>query len=140
MLERLRGLLAALWGGQLLCLALLAAPSAFAVLERSQAGLLVGRVFAQDAYASLVLALLLMLVERRIAREEQGQIFSAAMLLPAAALFCTLAGYFALQPMLDAARAGQGALSFMTLHLLSMVFFILKTLFVLALAWRCSKN
>jgi hypothetical protein len=62
------------------------------------------------------------------------------MLLPAAALFCTLAGYFALQPMLDAARAGQGALSFMTLHLLSMVFFILKTLFVLALAWRCSKN
>ena len=112
-------MLAALWGGQLLCLALLAAPSAFAVLERSQAGLLVGRVFAQDAYASLLLALLLM---------------------PAAALFCTLAGYFALQPLLDSARTGQGPLSFMTLHLLSMVFFVLKALFVLALAWRCSKN
>ena len=52
------------------------------------------------------------------------------------ALFCTVAGYFALQPMMAAARAGQGAWSFGALHAVSAVFFGLKTLLVLALAWR----
>jgi hypothetical protein len=66
-------------------------------------------------------------------------LLSAATLLPAGALFCTVAGYYALQPLMSAARAEQGDWSFLTLHALSFGFFGLKTLLVLILAWRSSK-
>jgi hypothetical protein len=42
------------------------------------------------------------------------------------------------QPMMAAARAGQGTVSFMTLHAISAGLFVLKGLLVLALAWRLS--
>lgn len=128
-------LIAALWGGLLLCVALLAAPSAFAVLERTQAGLVVARLFALEANVSMMAALLLILIERRLATATLG----ANLLLPAGALFCTVAGYFALQPLMAAAKTGQGTLSFLTLHAISFGFFGLKTLLVLALAWRASQ-
>ena len=139
MLSRSRTLLAALWGGFLLCIALVAAPSAFAVLDRAQAGLVVGRLFALEANISLAAALLLLLIERRLAQSTGRSLLSATMLLPAGALFCTVAGYYALQPLMAAARAGQGGWSFLTLHALSFAFFGLKTLLVLILAWRSSK-
>lgn len=139
MLHRARAVLAALWGGLLLGVAFVAAPSAFAVLERAQAGLLVGRVFALDAHISLAAALLLMLIERRLRRDEPGSVLTTALLLPAGALFCTVAGYFALQPLMAAARAGQGSWSFMTLHAVSFGFYGMKILLVLILAWRASK-
>ena len=62
--------------------------------------------------------------------------FSANLMLLLGTLFCTVAGYFAVQPMLEAARAGQGAVSFGMLHAASAGFFVLKGLLVLALAWR----
>ena len=40
--------------------------------------------------------------------------------------------------MMAAAKAGQGALSFGALHGISAVFFLLKGLLILALAWRLS--
>lgn len=139
MLSRSRLLLAALWGGFLLCIALVAAPSAFAVLDRAQAGLVVGRLFALEANISLAVALLLLLIERKLAQSTGRSLLSASMLLPAGALFCTVAGYYALQPLMVAARAGQGDWSFLTLHALSFGFFGSKTLLVLILAWRSSK-
>ena len=57
-------------------------------------------------------------------------------MLTLGALFCTVAGYFALQPMMAAARAGEGAVSFGALHGLSAGFYALKTGLVVALAWR----
>ena len=48
----------------------------------------------------------------------------------------TVAGYFALQPMMATARAGQGAWSFGALHGMSVGFYALKALLVLVLAWR----
>lgn len=135
LLRRSQPLLAALWGGLLLCVALVAAPSAFAVLERAQAGLVVARLFAFEANISLAASLLLILIERRL----HAATVSANFLLPAGALFCTVAGYFALQPMMAAAKMGQGNLSFLTLHAISFGFYGLKTVLVLALAWRASK-
>lgn len=140
MLARLQALLAALWGGFLLCIAFAATPSAFAVLERALAGAYVARVFAIEAQVSLAAALVLMLIERRIARDatEAGavsNVFSAPLLLPAAALFCTIAGYYGLQPLMAQARAGQGVASFAALHGVSLAFFGAKGLCVLALAW-----
>ncbi|MCV2370983.1 DUF4149 domain-containing protein [Roseateles oligotrophus] len=140
MLRRYRAVLAAIWGGFLLCVAFAAAPAAFAVLERAQAGALVAQLFAVEAQVALAAALLLILIERRLARDSGSKNLSAEFFLPAAALFCTVAGYYALHPMMEAAKAGQGSWSFMTLHAFSFAFFGLKTLAVLALAWRTSNN
>nr|WP_184296604.1 DUF4149 domain-containing protein [Roseateles oligotrophus] len=139
MLKRSQALLAALWAGLLLCVGLVAAPSAFAVLERPMAGLVVAQLFQREAMLSLFAAVLLILMERRRAREGAGSAVTAEVLLPAAALFCTVAGYYALQPMMAAAKAGQGAWSFMALHSISLLFFALKGLLVMALAWRLGK-
>ena len=135
-LRRSQPLLAALWGGLLLCVAFMAAPSAFVVLDRTQAGLVVAQLFALEANVSMAVALLLILIERRL---NAGAALSTNLLLPAGALFCTVAGYFALQPMMAAAKMGQGNLSFLTLHAISFGFYGLKTALVLALAWRASK-
>lgn len=139
MLYRARAVLAALWGGLLVCVAAVAAPSAFAVLERAQAGKLVGRVFELDAQIGLGLGLLLLMMERRLQRDTAGPVVTPNLLLPMAALFCTVAGYYGIQPLMEAARAGQGAWSFGALHAVSSLFFGLKTLAVLALAWRASR-
>lgn len=144
MFSRIQSLLAALWGGFLLCVAFGAAPSAFAVLERAQAGVLVGRLFSIEARVSLVAALVLMLLERRLTRDavEAGGTrpqFSAALLLPAVALFCTVAGYYGLQPLMAEARSGAGVAPFAALHGVSLAFFAVKGLAVLALAWLLSR-
>jgi hypothetical protein len=140
MFVRLQALLAALWGGFLLCIAFVATPSAFAVLERAQAGAYVARVFSIEAQVSLALGLVLMAIERRIARDTldaggPSEQFSIRLLLPVVALFCTIAGYYGLQPLMAAARAGTGVASFAALHGVSLAFFGVKGLSVLALAW-----
>lgn len=132
-------MLPALWAGALLCMALLATPAPFALLAAADAGRVVARMLAQEAYASLAMGVLLLVLERvaakRWAEQGAGSQFSVGMALALGALFCTVAGYFALQPMMVAARAGQGPLSFMQLHAASAAFYIVKTGLVLALAW-----
>lgn len=144
MIERLRRLLPGLWAGWMLCVAALATPAAFALLERAVAGKVAARMLAQEAYTSLVIGIVLVVLERAAARraadEGQGSGFSAGMGLALGALFCTVAGYFAIQPMMDAARAGQGALSFGQLHAVSAAFYGVKLVLVLALAWRAARG
>jgi hypothetical protein len=139
-LTRGAALLAGLWAGALLCIGLVAAPAGFATLAAPDAGRVAGRMLAQEATLSLVLAAVLFLVERRRARDAvatgSGSVLSTNILLLMGVLFCTVAGYYAIQPMMVAARAGQGAWSFGALHVVSAGFFGLKTLLVLALAWR----
>ena len=53
-------------------------------------------------------------------------------------VLCTLLGYFAVQSLMPAARAGQGVFSFGQLHLVSTVFYGLKVVLVLVLAWRAT--
>jgi hypothetical protein len=131
---------AGIWAGILLCIGAMAAPAAFAVLVQADAGRVVARMFAQEAYLSLALAIVLFVIERqhsrRAAEAGTGSVFSANLVLLLGTLFCTVAGYFAVQPMLAAARAGQGTVSFMTLHAVSSGLFALKGLLVLVLAWR----
>ncbi len=139
---RFAALTAGLWAGILLCIGAIAAPAAFAALARPDAGRLVNRLFEQDAYLSIGVAVVLVAIERQRSRDlavaGTGSVFSANLLLLLGTLFCTVTGYFAVQPMMDAARAGQGALSFGVLHAISAGFFLLKGLLVLTLAWRLS--
>ncbi len=141
-LERVRRLLPGLWAGVLLCIAAIAAPAAFALLERPAAGQLVGRLFEREAWLGLLLAALLLAMERPRARSAalagQGSVFSTEMLLLLGTVFCTVAGHFALQPLVAAARAGHGTLGFGQLHAISVVFFLLKLLLIAALAWRAA--
>lgn len=134
-LRQCAGWLAGLWAGEIVCVGVLAAPAAFATLARPDAGRFVGRVFEQDAYLALAVAALLLLLERRQGREG-APVFSVNVLLLLGALFCVVAGYFAVLPLMAQARAGQGGMSFMALHLVSTVFFAAKGLMVAVLAWR----
>ena len=105
--QRWRRLLPALWAGWMLCVALLATPAPFATLATQDAGRVVGRMLAQEAYSALLLGIVIVLFERAAARRGDGPQFSLDMGLALGTLFCTVAGYFALQPMMAAARAGQ---------------------------------
>ena len=142
MLVRLAALLAGLWAGILLCIAAIATPAVFA-FAATNAGKVVGRIFMQEAYLSLAVAVALVVIERQRSRvdaaERAGSVFSTNLVLLLGTLFCTVAGYFAVQPMMEAARAGQGSVSFGALHGISMGFFALKGLLVLALAWRLTR-
>jgi hypothetical protein len=143
MASRFAAVVAGLWAGILLCIAAIAAPAAFATLASADAGRFVGRVFTQEAYLSLGVALVLFVIERQRTRSVSptgtGSVFSGNLVLLLGTLFCTVAGYFAIQPMMVAARSGQGTISFMTLHAISGGFYALKGLLVLALTIRlCS--
>lgn len=141
--ETLRRLLPGLWAGLLITVAAIATPAAFALLPPSEAGRIAARVLMQEAYASLALGALLLVLERwaarRAADEGSGSQFSTGMLLAGIALFCTVAGYFGVQPMMAAARAGQGAFGFGTLHAASALFYGVKLVAVLVLAWRAAR-
>ncbi|MDI1259184.1 DUF4149 domain-containing protein [Aquabacterium sp.] len=139
--SRLQPLLAAVWVGILLAVGGIAAPNLFAVLDRSMAGVAAGRIFATEAYVSLVLAIALFFIERQRTRQsalQAGQsVMSAELMLVMGAMFATVLGHFALSPMIVAAKAGQGgSLSFGTLHAMSSSLFLFKGVLVLALAWR----
>ena len=141
-LARFAQWLAGLWAGTLLCIGLLAAPAGFAMLAAQDAGRVAGRMFMQEAYLSLVIGVVLLLIERKRAAADlapgRARVLTANILLVLGTIFCTIAGYFAVQPMMAAARTGQGAVSFMALHAVSAGFFGLKGLLACVLAWRLS--
>jgi len=141
--QTVRRLLPAVWAGVLLCIALIATPAPFATLASADAGRVVGRIFVQEAWLSLSLAVILLAVERQRAREAaqvgRGSVLSAEMLMLMGTVFCTVAGYFGVQTLLPAARAGQGTFTFGQLHLASTVFFGVKAILVLTLAWRAAR-
>ena len=139
--QQLRQLLPALWLGELLTVALVATPAPFALLARPDAGRVVGRILAQEAWVALVAGGLLLVLERARIRQaaDSGAVppaWSAELWLLLGAVFCTVAGYFGLQPAMGSARLGQGPLSFGQLHAVSAGFFAIKLLLVAALAWR----
>lgn len=141
---RLTAWLAGLWAGVLWGIGLIGAPAGFAALLPEGAGRIAGRMFMQEAYLSVGLSVILFLMLRKAARiaarSGAGSVFDVNMLLVLGTLFCTVAGYFALQPMMAAARGGQGRMSFATLHGISASFYLLKSVLVSVLAWRLTRR
>jgi cytochrome b561 len=137
-LQRAAGFLTGLWAGVLLGVGFIGAPAGFASTFPETAGRIAGRMFMQEAYLSLGLSVLLLLMLRRIWQmtETRRSVLGADALLLLGIAFCTVLGYFGLQPVMAAARAGQGGLSFGALHDLSMGLYAVKTLLLLVLAWR----
>ena len=104
---------------------------------------MVGRLLVQETNVSMALALLLFFVEQRRARRAaesgRGSVLTTETLLLLGTLFCTIVAAFVVQPMMAGARAGQGGWSFGSLHAVSGALYGLKTLLVIALAWRFSR-
>jgi hypothetical protein len=141
-LSRLIRFLAALWLGLLLTVAAVATPAAFAMLPTPQAGLVVARVLASEAAASLACGAVLLVLMRVRARGGTGPTamsqFDLDLGLALCGVFLTVVGYYALLPLMDQARAGVGRYSFGQLHVVSSVCYLVKALCVAALAWRAS--
>lgn len=136
--ERARRLIPGLWAGLLLCVALIATPAPFAVLSPQDAGRVVARIFGPEAYVSLLLGAVMVLLERHALSATGRSAPSASMMLALLAIFCTVAGYFGLLPMMASARAGQGPWTFGQLHAASLGLFSIKGLAVLVLAWKAA--
>lgn len=141
-LHRWAAWLAGVWTGVLACIGAMAAPAAFATLALADAGRFAGRLFAQEAYLSLALAVGLFVLLRlgRSSGMTARSALSPDLLLVLGTVFCTVAGYFAVQPLMAAARSGQGQWSFAALHAVSGGLFVLKGLLVAVLAWRLASR
>ena len=96
----------------------------------------------QEAYFSLGMACVLFAIARVVSQRAStagtGSVLSTEILLVFGTLFCTVAGHFGIQPLMAAARVGQGPWSFGALHAASGALFALKAILVLILAWRFS--
>lgn len=146
--QRVFAVLVAGWTGALLLLSFAVAPTAFGLLPRDVAGQLMGRLFAIEAPISCALAVLGLVLHRRAQSDVEDvdggtpapvRVLTVDVVLLAGVLFCTVAGYYGLQPSMAAARGGAGGgLSFGALHGLSMAFFAAKALMLATLAWRAS--
>ncbi len=150
---RFCALLAGLWAGLLVGIGIIGAPSGFAVLPTEWAGRVAAKMFQQEAYSSLALSIVLLLIvrgpaQRSIARTStsslerpslQAMFVSAETWLVLGALFCTVLGYFALLPLMAEARAGRGALSFGALHGASAMLYAAKMVLTTVLAWRLTR-
>ncbi len=138
-LGRFAGWLAGLWAGAIAATGFIAAPTLFAVLPRADAGRVAARLFEIDAYVGLAAGVVLLMLAMRGAdamRPAGSSRFSVELMLVLGALFCIVAGHFALEPMIDAARRGEDGPSFAMLHGVGSIFFVVKFVAVAALAWR----
>jgi hypothetical protein len=140
--RRLRQLAAWLsggWAGLVAGIGFVAAPALFSTLARADAGRAAARLFALDAYLGLGLGAMLLVLALRDSHARAlagGSRFGAELMLALGALFCIVAGYFALQPMIEAARNGAPGPSFALLHRVAAAFFVVKFVAVAVLAWR----
>jgi hypothetical protein len=107
MLANARLLLAALWAGSVWAVSYLAAPSAFAVLDSTQAGNVVGVMLTRSAWLAIVLAVVLALLTARAADVDARRKRWLYGLI-AGMLACSLVVYLGLQPMMAAIREAAG--------------------------------
>jgi len=135
MLPNLRLLLAALWAGSVWAVSYLAAPSAFAVLDSTRAGSVVGVMLTREAWLAVALAVLLWLLvwrsddlDAKRRRWLNWTVFGM--------LGCSLAVYLGLQPLMAAIREAAGPAgvraspqwgTFMALHGVSQLLYLVES-------------
>jgi hypothetical protein len=107
MLANARLLLAALWAGSIWAVSYLAAPSAFAVLDSTQAGNVVGVMLTRSAWLAMALAVLLGLLVA-LAADLDARRKRWLYALIGGMLVCSLVVYLGLQPMMAAIRETAG--------------------------------
>jgi hypothetical protein len=136
MLANARLLLAALWAGSVWAVSYLAAPSAFAVLDSTQAGNVVGVMLTRSAWLAIALAVLLaLLVARATDLDARRKRWLVGVI--AGMLACSLVVYLGLQPMMAAIREAAGPAgvraspqwgTFAALHGVSQVLYLVESI------------
>ncbi len=142
-LARLGAWLAGVWAGLMAGIGFVAAPVLFAGLPRADAGRLAARLFSLDATIGICIGGILAIVGLQLGRDRaergMGSRFGRELVLALAALLCVVIGYYALQPMIESARAGEGSLSFGALHAIASSFFVARLAIVAVLAWLLAR-
>jgi len=136
MLANVRLLLAALWAGSVWAVSYLAAPSAFAILDSTQAGNVVGIMLTRSAWLAIALAVLLALLVARagdLDARRRRWLYGVI----AGMLACSLVVYLGLQPMMVAIREAAGPAgvraspqwgTFAALHGVSQVLYLVESI------------
>jgi hypothetical protein len=132
----IRLLLAALWAGSIWGVSYLAAPSAFAVLDSTQAGSVVATMLTRAAWLSIALAVLLaFLVVGSTDLDARRRRWLWCCI--GGMLACSMIVYLGLQPVMAAIRASAGAAgvraspqwtTFATLHGVSQLCYLVETI------------
>jgi hypothetical protein len=144
-LPGVRLLLASLWAGSVWAVSYLAAPSAFAVLDSTQAGNVVGVMLTRLAWMAMVMAPLLGLVSLRCA-DLDAQRRRWIVGLAGGMLACSLIVFLGLQPMMAAIREAAGPAgvraspqwgTFAALHGVSQVLYLLESVLGAVLVLKC---
>lgn len=130
----LQHVLLTLWSGGLWTICGIAAPSAFAVLERSAAGALVGRLFSIAAWGGAAIAILIIAMSRQAPLTERP-----SRIWMAVAGLSPLLSELLLGPLMRQARIAGEMQRFALLHGLSAVLFLVAGLSLLMLVVRVSR-
>lgn len=136
--------IAAAWAGAMAGIGLVAAPVAFDVLARVDAGHVAERLFSAEAAIGTCVGAVLMVIGVQLGRERaelgHGSRFGRELVLALCALASVIVGFYALQPMLEPARAGHGPLSFAALHGIASALFIVRLVLAAVLAWQLGRS
>ncbi|MPV64401.1 DUF4149 domain-containing protein [Burkholderia sp. BE17] len=144
--HRVFRLLSAVWVGSLLTIGYAVAPVLFKTLERMTAGSVAAQLFRIEAILGVVCGVLLLALSNQQVRRGSSE-YRRVRWIVAAMVVCVLAGYFALQPFMNALRvaamdAGTDianspyASRFGMLHGVSSVFYLVESVLGLMLIWR----
>jgi len=144
--HRVFRLLSAVWVGSLLTIGYAVAPVLFNLLERMTAGSVAARLFRIEAVVGVVCGVLLLALANLLVRRGCDEYRRPRWIL-AAMVGCVLAGYFALQPFMNALRVaaqeagtdvGHSAYAsrFGILHGVSSLFYLVESVLGLMLIWK----
>jgi hypothetical protein len=145
-MHRLFGLLTLVWVGSQLTIGYAVAPVLFASLDRAAAGAVAAQLFRIEAVIGVLMGVLLLVLGNRLVRRG-GTAYRRLRWLVAGMLVCVLAGYFALEPFMNALRVaalnagtdvGHSAYAgrFGLLHGVSSLLYLIESVLGLILAWK----
>ena len=143
---RVRILVATLWAGSLWTIGYLVAPVLFSTLtDRVLAGTVAGQLFRIEAWVSVTCAAVLIASLIFGNADSRPGLQHRLLFIILAMLFCTVVGYFGLQPFMAELReaAGPGGVmdselraKFGMLHAASSVLYLVQSLFGIALVLK----
>ena len=136
-LPRVAYILLTLWAGGLWTICGVAAPSAFAVLERRAAGELAARLFEIAAWSGAVIALLLFVLFRAANGLRSSSTRSVSLLIVTAGLAPVLSEVV-LGPLMHTARLQGDMRAFGVLHGVGGALFLVACVGTLVLTWKLS--
>jgi len=129
--RRVTGLVLSLWAGSLVTVCGLAAPTAFALLERRSAGQVAARLFLFETIIGLIVAAIVFVAQRT----SRFPIPRAATIALAIGVTAPLSSELVLGPMMQTARSVGDMARFGVLHGVSALLFAVACICAIASAW-----